>query len=207
MAENILQILQIIFADLILSGDNAIVIGMAAASVEPKYRRKAIILGMAMAALLRILFAMIASYLIAIPGILVLGGLLLTWVCWRFYNDIRAHNGKVNVEAGDAFKIADAGEPGTSVPLRSALITITLADVSMSIDNVLAIAAIARDDRAMLVFGLVLAILLMAFCATIIMRVLNRYPVLSWVGLVFLVYLSGYMLYDGLHQLMPYILG
>ena len=209
MAENILQVLQIIFADLILSGDNAIVIGMAAASVEPQYRRKAIILGMAMAALLRIFFAMIASYLIAIPGILVLGGLLLTWVCWRFYNDIRVHNrsGKVNVETGDAFKIAEAGESGTSVPLRSALITITLADVSMSIDNVLAIAAIARDDRAMLVFGLVLAILLMAFCATIIMRVLHRYPVLSWVGLVFLVYLSGYMLYDGLHQLMPYILG
>ena len=209
MAENILQVLQIIFADLILSGDNAIVIGMAAASVEPQYRRKAIILGMAMAALLRIIFAMVASYLIAIPGILVLGGLLLTWVCWRFYNDIRVHNrsSKVNVEAGDAFKIAEAGETGTSVPLRSALITITLADVSMSIDNVLAIAAIARDDRAMLVFGLVLAILLMAFCATIIMRVLHRYPVLSWVGLVFLVYLSGYMLYDGLHQLMPYILG
>lgn len=187
MQESLLKIGQIVFADIILSGDNALVIGMAAAGVAPEYRRRAIAFGLAMAAILRILFAALATLLLQVPGILFVGGLLLSWVCWRFYKDIRSFGAKVHAPA--------AG--GSDVPMRNAMTTIIVADISMSIDNVLAVAAIARHDTALLVFGLVLAIALMALCATFIMRIMTRFPALSYAGLAFLVYLSAKMLHDG----------
>lgn len=196
MFEDLFKIVQIIFADLILSGDNALVIGMAAAGLAPEMRKIAIVLGMALAAGLRIVFAAIASYLIAIPGILFIGGLMLAWVCWRFFNELRQH---VPEEAEKALE-AKSYKGSNRRQLWDALVTITVADVSMSIDNVLAVAAIARDDTVMLVFGLGLAIAFMAFFATMIMRVMTRYPALSWVGLVFLVYITAKMMWDGWPQ-------
>lgn len=193
-----LDMAQIIFADIILSGDNALVIGMAAASLSPELRRKAIFYGMAMAALLRIFFAAIATYLIAIPGILFFGGLLLAWVCWRFYGELRDH---VSAQAEEA--LTDPGYQGSPRrQLWNALLTITVADVSMSIDNVIAVAAIARDNTMLLVIGLALAIAFMAFCATMIMHFMARYAWLSYIGLVFLVYLTIKMLVDGAPQVM-----
>ncbi len=189
-----LMITQIIFADIILSGDNALVIGMAAATVSASHRRMAIVFGLGMAALLRIVFAIAASYLLKIPGILLVGGLLLSWVCWRFYQDLKEYN-RAAKEPDKAAAEDPSLSPGKQ--LRKALITITAADVSMSLDNVIAVAAIAREDTVMLVFGLSLAIVLMAFCATIIMKILTRFPALSWAGLLFLVYLSLRLLYDG----------
>jgi YjbE family integral membrane protein len=191
--EDLFKIAQIVFADMILSGDNALVIGMAAAGLAPEMRKRAIVLGMALAAGLRIVFAALVSYLIAIEGILFLGGLMLAWVCWRFYNELRAH---VAEEAEHALE-AKTYKGSNRRQLWDALVTITVADVSMSIDNVLAVAAIARDDTYMLIFGLALAIAFMAFFATLIMRVMARYPALSWVGLAFLVYITGKMLWDG----------
>ena len=191
--EYLFDILQIVFADIILSGDNALVIGMAAAGLSPELRKKAIFWGMAMAAGLRIFFAVIASYLISIQGILFIGGLLLSWVCWRFFLEIRVQH----AEDDAACEGADEDGSRSSKSLWSALVTITIADVSMSIDNVFAVAAIAREDKSLLVFGLVLAILFMAFFATIIMKVMTKYPWLCWAGLVFLVYLSFKLLYDG----------
>ena len=196
MSEQFISICQIIFADIILSGDNALVIGMAAASLSPELRKKAIFLGMALAAILRIIFAAMATYLIEIPGILFFGGLLLAWVCVRFYHELRQH---LSADAEKA--LAAEGYQGS--PRRqmfSALVTITIADVSMSIDNVIAVAAIARDDTALLIFGLVLAIAFMAFFATMFMRLMTKYPLLSYVGLVLLVYLSLDMLWDGWPQ-------
>ncbi len=193
MIERSLDIAQIIFADIILSGDNALVIGMAAAGLSPQLRQRAIYLGMGLAALLRIIFAVFATYLLAVPGILFFGGLLLTWVCWRFYEELRRD---VLHEAEEVL----AGPGYVGPPRRqmwAALTTITIADVSMSIDNVLAVAAIARHDTALLVFGLVLAIAFMAFFATMILKVLSRFPLLSWAGFLFLVYLSARMLWDG----------
>jgi YjbE family integral membrane protein len=188
-----LDITQIIFADIILSGDNALVIGMAAAGLSPLLRKKAIFFGMAMAALLRIFFAAIATYLIAIPGILFFGGLLLAWVCWRFYGELREH-----VSSQAEVALATPGYQGSPrKQLWNALITITIADVSMSIDNVIAVAAIARENTMLLVFGLALAIAFMAFFATLIMHVMTRFPWLSYLGLVFLVYLTATMLIDG----------
>ena len=188
----IIDVVQIIFADIVLSGDNALVIGMAAAGLSPELRKKAIFLGMALAALLRIGFAVIASYLLSIPGILVIGGLLLSWVCWRFYKDIKEFN-KVDESEGKK-------EEG-SKSFGRALFTILLADVSMSIDNIVAVAAIARDNTQLLVFGLGLAILMMAFFVNVIMRVMLRYRFLSYLGLALLVYLAVVMLYDGFADL------
>lgn len=193
MFDSMSEIAQIIFADIILSGDNALVIGMAAASLSPELRKKAIFMGMALAAGLRIFFAAIASYLLAIPGIIFIGGLLLSWVCWRFYQEIRDHEFEKAEEA-----LTDEGYQGSPrKQLWQAMVTITIADVSMSIDNVVAVAAIARDNTSLLIFGLVLAIAFMAFFATMIMRVMTKYPWLSYLGLVFLIYLSAVMLYDG----------
>ena len=193
MTETALDILQIVFADIILSGDNALVIGMAAAGLSPDLRRRAIAFGMALAAGLRILFAALATILLQIPGILFFGGLLLAVVCWRFYRDLKAHGRKAELGAHNF----DATEGGENRNLWGALITITFADVSMSIDNVVAVAAIARENTALLVFGLALAILFMAVFATLIMRILARYRWLSWLGLLFLIYLTVMMLYDG----------
>lgn len=189
---------KIIIADIVLSGDNALVIGMAAAGLAPELRKKAILFGMVIAALLRILFALVATKLLAVPGLLFLGGLLLIWVCWGLYREIRGHQDEA---AAHALEDADDPEKGYTGPprrsLASALWTITLADVSMSIDNVLAVAAIADGNTQTLVFGLGLAILLMAFAATLIMQLLTRYPWISWAGLVVLVYVALEMLYRG----------
>jgi len=193
MHEEIVKILQIIFADIILSGDNAIVIGMAAAGIEEKKRKKVIAFGMGLAALLRVVFAVVASYMIRIPGILLVGGLLLAWVCWRFYHDLAESRKAKKVEASGM----EPSAPAKKQKLRSALYTIAAADISMSIDNVLAVAAIAREDTALLVFGLALAIAFMAFCATLIMRLMARFPLLSYAGLAFLVYLTAAMIWDG----------
>ena len=193
---------QIIIADLILSGDNALIIGMAAAGLSPELRKKAILYGMVIAALLRIVFAVIATKLLGIPGILFVGGLLLFWVCWRLYVEIRE---ATDHKAEEAMAIADDESQGYTGPKRrtlaSALISITIADVSMSLDNVLAVAAIADGDTQMLVFGLGLAILLMAFAATAIMHVLARYPWISWLGLLVLVYVASEMLFRGVFDI------
>ena len=195
---DIFDIIQIIFADIVLSGDNALVIGMAAAGLPSELRRRAIFIGMAMAAGLRIVFAVSASYLLAIEGILLIGGILLAWVCWRFYKDLREFNALPD-EADGAKAVSD-GEAGET-NFGRALVTILIADVSMSIDNIVAVAAIARDNTQMLIFGLVLAIAMMAFFASLIMRIMLKYKALSYLGLVLLIYLTVMMLHDGAAEL------
>jgi len=169
MMDLVLDAGKIIIADLILSGDNALIIGMAAAGLAPELRKKAILYGMVIAALLRIIFAVVATQLLGIPGILFIGGLLLFWVCWRLFQEIRAG---VDEQAEHAME--DAENP-----------------------EVLAVAAIADGNTKMLVFGLGLAIVLMAFAATLIMRLLTKYPWISWVGLIVLIYVAAEMFYRG----------
>ena len=196
------DVLQIVFADIILSGDNALVIGMAAAGLVAHQRKKAIAIGMAMAAGMRILFAIIATYLLAIKGILLIGGLLLSWVCWRFYLDLKEFNqASVDIAQSSETGIVPGGEEKSEKSFWRALVTILLADISMSIDNIVAVAAIARDNTQLLIFGLALAIALMAFFASLIMRVMVRYRWLSYFGLFFLIYLAVTMLYDGFVEL------
>lgn len=198
MMDLVLDAGKIIIADLILSGDNALIIGMAAAGLAPELRKKAILYGMIIAAVLRIVFAVVATQLLGIPGILFFGALLLFWVCWRLFVEIREG---VDEQAEHAMEEAENPEAGYTGPprrtLASALISITIADVSMSLDNVLAVAAIADGNTNMLIFGLGLAILLMAFAATLIMNLLTKYPWISWLGLIVLVYVAAEMFYRG----------
>ena len=199
MIDFILDVSQIVLADIVLSGDNALIIGMAAASFAEKDRRKIIFFGLLAAAILRILFALIASYLITVPGLLLVGALLLYWVCFKFYQDIRefSKNDETNKdEVTKKFK-------GKSI--KNALITITIADISMSLDNVIAVTAIARDQTYLLMFGIGFSILLIAIFASAIVRLLTKFKWLSYVGLVFLIYLSTEMAIDGYLQIKPYI--
>ena len=188
-------LIQIMFADIILSGDNALVIGMVAAGIAPEKRRMVLAVGMGLAAFFRIVFAAGASYIIDIPGIFIIGGLLLAWVCWRFYHEIvEFTNNAANPKPAEVVEGKDT--------LLRALFTIAVADISMSLDNVVAVAAIAREDTQLLIFGLIMAIVMMAFFASMIMRFMLRYPWVSYMGLFFLVYLTIVMLYDGVMNLL-----
>ena len=198
MLEWILDVSQIIIADIVLSGDNALIIGMAASAVPEESRKKVIFIGLMAAAVLRVLFALVASYLISIPGLLLLGGILLFWVCWKFYGDIKQFSS--NDEDKDKLKKDVSGKG-----MKAALITIIIADVSMSLDNVIAITAIARDNKTLLILGIAFAILIMALFATAIVKLLTKFKWLSYLGLIFLVYLSSKMTFDGWLQLYPFI--
>lgn len=199
MLQQVFDFGAIVLADLVLSGDNALIIGMAAASLSPELRKRAILFGIIVAATLRIIFALVATKLLGVPGLLFLGALLLFWVCWRLYGEIRDN---IDREAASALESAEHGDEGYTGPARKtlfqALVSITVADLSMSIDNVLAVAAIADGNTEMLVFGLGLAILLMAFAATLIMKILTRFPAISWLGLAVLIYVAGDMFYRGI---------
>ncbi len=202
MIETAVDFGQIIIADLILSGDNALIIGMAAAGLAPELRKKAIVYGMVIAAVLRIVFAVVATKLLGVPGLLFIGSLLLFWVCWRLFEEIREgqHVQNEQFESTDGYYEGHETE-NSKRTLGAALISITIADVSMSLDNVLAVAAIADGNTQMLVFGLALAILLMAFAATFIMKLLTHYPWISWLGLIVLIYVASEMLYRGVFDI------
>ena len=198
MLEWILDVSQIIIADIVLSGDNALIIGMAASAVPEESRKKVIFIGLMAAAILRVLFALVASYLISIPGLLLLGGLLLFWVCWKFYGDIKEFSS--NNEEKEKLQKDVSGKG-----IKAALITIIIADVSMSLDNVIAITAIARDNKTLLILVIAFAILIMALFATAIVKLLTKFKWLSYLGLIFLVYLSSKMTFDGWLQLYPFL--
>ena len=198
MLEWVLDVSQIIIADIVLSGDNALIIGMAASAVPEESRKKVIFIGLMAAAVLRVLFALVASYLISIPGLLLLGGILLFWVCWKFYGDIKEFSSS-NEDKEKVQK--DVSSKG----IKAALITIIIADVSMSLDNVIAITAIARDNKTLLILGIAFAILIMALFATAIVKLLTKFKWLSYLGLIFLIYLSSKMTFDGWLQLYPFL--
>lgn len=180
---------QVIAIDLVLSGDNAVVIGMAVAGLPPDLRKKAIIIGIVAATVLRIIFAATTVYLLKIPGILLVGGLLLAWVCWTMWKDIRGTN-EDHVEAAHT-------DGNHKIGMRKALTNIIIADVSMSLDNVLAVAGAARGNIEILVFGLVLSIALMAFAANYIASLLDRYKWIAYLGLVIIIWVAGDMIYRG----------
>ena len=198
MLEWVLDVSQIIIADIVLSGDNALIIGMAASAVPEESRKKVIFIGLMAAAILRVLFALVASYLISIPGLLLLGGILLFWVCWKFYGDIKEFSSSDENKNKLQKDVSGKG-------MKAALITIIIADVSMSLDNVIAITAIARDNKTLLILGIAFAILIMALFATAIVKLLTKFKWLSYLGLIFLVYLSSKMTFDGWLQLYPFI--
>ncbi len=190
----------IIVIDIVMSGDNAIIIGMAAAGLPPELRRRAIVYGIAGATVLRILFAATAFHLLAILGLTLAGGLLLAWVCWRMWRDLRSPSpAALNEARQDGDPAAQNVRPPKT--LRSAMINIIVADVSMSLDNILAVAGAARDNLGMLVFGLVLSIALMAVAATYIARLLERHKWIAYVGLVIVGYVAVDMIWRGTDEI------
>jgi YjbE family integral membrane protein len=195
---------QVLMINVVLSGDNAVVIGMVAARVEAKNRRNVILWGMVAAVVLRILLALVAVDLLKILGLSLAGGIILLWVAWRLYRDIREQNaekaGLTTMETRCEPGRGDA-PPASSVPLRRAIGQIAVADISMSVDNVLAIAGAANQNLPVLVIGLVVSIALMGVAATYIARLLQRFPPLSYVGVALIVYVGGKMIWDGSEDL------
>ena len=186
---------QVILIDLVLAGDNAVVIGIAAAGLPVEQRRRAILIGILAATAMRIGFAFVAVELLAIIGLVLAGGLLLLWVSWKMWRELRA---SARAEEDAAFDEGAGGPaPASGKTFRQAVWQIVMADVSMSLDNVLAVAGAARDHPAALVIGLLLSIVLMGFAATLIARLLHRYRWIAYVGLAIVVYVALDMIWRG----------
>lgn len=197
--QNWVPLLNIIMIDVVLAGDNAIVVGLAASRVSKEIRNQVIFWGIAAAVILRIFFAAITTQLLAIGGIMILGGgLLLLWVCWKMYRQIISGE---HTEAEHAAEVANKDDSGPELSFWSAVGTITLADVSMSLDNVLAVAGAAKGSTLVLVIGLAIAIILMAVASRMIADLLVKYPWITWVGLAVIVYVSLDMIYTGSTQM------
>jgi len=201
--EELSAFLQVIWIDLALAGDNAIVVGMAAAGLPRELRNKAILFGILGAVVIRIGFALITTQLLQIIGLLFAGGLLLLWVSWKLWREImserrhrQAHALSAASEAagGAAAPPAEEEKPKT---FRDAVIQIVIADISMSLDNVLAVAGAAREHEWVLIFGLALSVALMAIAANMIARLLKRYHWIAYIGLAVILYVAGAMIYDG----------
>ena len=195
----LIALAQIIMIDVVLAGDNAIVVGLAASRVAPELRARVIFWGIAGAVVLRIAFAAVTTQLLAIVGLTLAGGLLLLWVCWKMYREVvrapaAAHS--LGAAATSAHHADDAGQVRT-MSFWAALGQIIVADVSMSLDNVLAVAGVAKGNTWILVVGLAVAIVLMAIAANFIARLLSRFPWITWVGLVVILYVALEMVWSG----------
>lgn len=199
-------LLQVIAIDLVLAGDNAIVIGLAAAGLPKDQRNRAILVGIIAATVLRIVFALMATWLMNITGLLVAGGILLLWVCWKMWRELRAGAHTALHDAEEALSDADLNRDGVvSGPprktFRQAAWQIVIADVSMSLDNVLAVAGAAHEHPTVLVIGLVFSVALMGLAATYVARLLNRYRWIAYVGLAIILYVALRMIWEGWHQI------
>jgi len=200
--------MQVVFIDLVLSGDNAIIIGMAAAALPSALRQKAIVWGIALAVILRVVLAALTVYLLTIIGLKLVGGLLLFVVCYQLWNDLRAsgHDEQESDSASQDGKDEEAANAGILSPMFiRAMLTIIVADVSMSLDNVLGVAGAAKDNIQMLVFGLVLSIVLMAAGANLVARLLNRYQWIGYIGLAVIVWVAGEMTFVGTIEVFEYL--
>ena len=198
---------QVVMIDLALAGDNAVAVGMAAAGLPPAQRRKAIVLGLAGAVVMLISFALVTTQLLKVVGLLLAGGLLLLWVCWKMWRDLREQGREESAEGEAALEsatgVAIGGSPkGQAKPktLRQALIQILLADLAMSLDNVLAVAGAAREHPYVLIAGLMLSITLTGLAASWIAKLLHRFRWIGYVGLVIVVYVALHMIWEGHHQ-------
>ena len=204
--EALTALVSVILIDVALAGDNAIVVGMAAAGLPKEQRRKAILAGVVAAAVLRIVFSLFTVQLLQIIGLLLAGGLLLLWVSWKLWREIRSGWHEPLPDAGDD----PPGEDGATAnggaaaappkSFRDAVLQIVIADVSMSLDNVLAVAGAARDHMTVLIFGLALSVALMGLAASLIARLLQRFRWIAYLGLAIIVYVALRMIWDGAHE-------
>jgi len=195
-------LLSVVIIDIVLAGDNAIVVGMAAAGLPAAHRRRVIILGIAAATVLRILFASVTVQLLEIIGLTLAGGVLLLWVAWKMYRELREPHG-----AGAPALVEGQLPPPQrrQKTMRQAMMQIVLADLSMSLDNVLAVAGVAHQSATwILVVGLVLSVALMGVASTYIARLLERLPWIAWVGLGIIAFVALRMIWDGSAQILDH---
>jgi YjbE family integral membrane protein len=195
-------LIQILLIDIVLAGDNAIVVGALAAGLPAEQRRKVIIIGVAAALVLRIAFALVVSQLLRIVGLVLAGGILLLWVAWKMYREIR-HKG----ESAGSDEIEGDEHSGVkpAKTFASAAWGVALADVSMSLDNVLAVAGAAREHPYVLVFGLVLSVVLMGVAANMIAKYIDRYRWIAWAGLLVILWVALKMIYEGAGHVAPHV--
>jgi YjbE family integral membrane protein len=209
-AAGLSALFQVIAIDLVLAGDNAIVIGMAAAGLPAEQRRRAILIGVIAATVLRILFAAVTVQLLAILGLLLVGGILLLWVCWKMWRELRTSQ-EEEEEATEALSDADYDKDGAVAKkaprktLGQAALQIVIADVSMSLDNVLAVAGAARDHFTVLIIGLMLSIALMGLAASFIARLLHHHRWIAYIGLLIILYVALDMIYRGVLEVWPVV--
>ena len=201
---------QVILIDLVLAGDNAIVIGLAAAGLPPDQRNKAILVGVVAATVLRIAFAGVTTQLLQVVGLLFAGGLLLLWVCWKMWRELRSSHAEQNdgIEAFSDYDINADGTIAGRAPRKTfaaAAWQIVVADVTMSLDNVLAVAGAAREHPMVLVFGLALSIALMGLAASMIARLLQRHRWIAYLGLAVILYVAVDMMVRGAQELKPIV--
>jgi YjbE family integral membrane protein len=194
--------LEILFIDIVLAGDNAIVVGALAAGLPGDQRKKVILVGVLAALILRIGFALLVTQLLQVVGLVLAGGILLLWVAWRMYRELR-HKG----ESRGSEEVAGDEHSGLTPAksFASAAWGVALADVSMSLDNVLAVGGAAREHPYVLVFGLILSVLLMGLAANIIAQYIDRYRWIGWAGLVVIVWVACKMIYEGAGHVAPVI--
>jgi YjbE family integral membrane protein len=204
--EGLQAFLTVVMIDLVLAGDNAVVIGMAAAGLDKHHRGKAILIGVLIATVLRIIFALIATRLLTVIGLLFAGGVLLLWVCWKMWRELHAQ--EASKDAHDVLSGKDTTVDGAMADtsksrpktLRQAVVQIVIADVSMSLDNVLAVAGAAHKHPLILVFGLALSVLLMGVAASFIARLLHKHRWIAYAGLLIIVFVAGRMMWEGARQ-------
>lgn len=196
---------QVVVADLVLAGDNAVAVGLAAAGLTPKKQRQAILIGVVLALVLRIGFALVAIQLLAVRGLLLAGGLLLLWVAWRMIKDLRAQAEESAASAASEAAGHAAAEV-KSISFTRALISIVIADVSLSLDNVLVVAGVARDHPEIMAFGLILSVLLMGAAAGVIARLIHKYPWIAIGGVVIIIFAALRMIWEDLHLLLPQLI-
>ena len=209
----VVAFLMVVGIDLALAGDNAIVIGLAAAGLPKEQRNKAILLGVLAATVLRIIFALLTTQLLQIVGLLLAGGILLLWVCWKMWRELRTGHEAEQHAAEEALAGEDLDKDGTvagGAPRKTfsqAAWQIVIADVSMSLDNVLAVAGAAREHPYILAFGLLLSIALMGIAASYIARLLQRYRWIAYIGLAIILYVALKMIYEGWVEVAPLVNG
>ena len=193
---------EILLIDIVLAGDNAIVVGALAAGLPADQRKKVILIGVLAALVLRIGFALLVTQLLQVVGLVLAGGILLLWVAWRMYREIRHKD-----ESGGSDEIPGDEHSGLkpAKSFASAAWGVALADVSMSLDNVLAVAGAAREHPYVLVFGLILSVLLMGVAANFIARYIDRYRWIGWAGLVVILWVAGKMIFEGAAHVAPHV--
>jgi YjbE family integral membrane protein len=190
---------QIIVGDLTMAGDNVVIMGTLTSGLPARERRRVILLGVGMAVVFLIAFALIATQLLKITGLLLAGGLLLLWVAYNMFRELRPSR---EVVADDPQTAAVEGPPATKTFVQAA-VQIALADLSMSLDNVLAVAAAAREHPAVLFVGLVLSVTFMGVAASFVARLIHRFPLLAWAGLLMILYVALKMIWEGWHDVAP----